>query len=182
MKYRAVYQLKQNGNTYEVVSVYPNDSNVVTTTGQKFLVDDLDMLVWRLMSTGVDISYFWKNDLINRPIPTTTEIPISSYDGIDRKAFVHSLNVDYSNTRFRYNTVVRHFDENGDHITDENYDDVFVSRIVDNSQTVDDGQGNQVPEYSFFFAIMQSGAYTLSELQDMRISIMDFNGVYDGIY
>jgi len=180
MKYRAVYQPKlSEPEALEVVSVYENDSNVITTTGQKFLVDDLDDLLDKLASLGVDVSFFWKNAITSRINPVRPEIDISNHpldNNITRKAFVWRTNSDYTNKRTVFCVIIRHF-ISGVHDT-ATYDDAFVTALLDNNETVDDGQGNQVPEYDFLFSIVDSKAFSLFELENARISIMDGNDLF----
>lgn len=188
MKYRAVYQSKLDKPTFnEVVSAYENDSNVITTTGQKFMVDEIDDLIWKLSSNGVDFSLMWVEEIASRITPNRQEIDISDHPTIPdlkRKVSVYGTNADYTNSRFRYNTLLRHFDDQGNHVVDivNEVDDVFVSRIVDNSIMVDDGQGGQIGEYNYFFQILESGLYTLIQLENARIPIMDANGIFNDIY
>lgn len=117
MKYRAVYQPKSNSDELEVVSVYPNDSNVITTTGQRFMVDDLKKLIRKLRSDGVDVSYFWKNG-ITAPIepsnPSDIEVDISNhpqYPQVKRKAFVLNLgfSLEGGDEDITFTVLVRHF-------------------------------------------------------------------------
>ena len=183
MKYRAVYQPKTNQSSLEVVAAYENDSNVITTTGQTFLVDEVDSLIWKLSSTGVDFSFMWKNGIIGRVQPVRPEIDISDHPNVadvKRKVSVYGTNPDYNNERFRFNVLVRHFDSQGTHLVGQDIDDVFVSRIVDNSQDVDDGQGGQIGEYDFFYQAIQT--IPLPTLEDGRIPIMDANGIFNDIY
>lgn len=181
IKYRAVFQPKNGSEiNMEVVSIYENDSNVVTTTGQKFLVNTITNLMRSLASDGVDISMFWRDGFADNPIPQNTEIEISDHpedSNVKRKASVYSIAPFYTEKEFRYNLLIRHFDAEGNHITDQTYNDEFVSRIVDNSIAVPDGQGGEIGEYDFFYNLLESGSFTLIQLQDMRISIMDEEGL-----
>lgn len=180
MKYRAIYQEKTNqAGFYEVVSAFENDSNVITTTGQKFMVDELEDLVWKLSSNGVDISFMWKNGMIPRIVPFRNEIQISPcpLDGaITRKSFVHETNTRYSSKQTHFNVVVRHFDRNGDHIIDP-YDDILVNRILDNNEIVNI-DGHDWGEWDYMYHLVVNDIATQISLEDQRITIMDQNGVF----
>lgn len=174
MKYRAVYQQKNNNpELLEVVSAFPNDSNVVTTTGQKFMVDELEDLVWNLSSNGVDISFMWENNIIPRILPFRSEILISDCPlnpEITRKAFVHETNTRYSSKQTQFVVIVRHF-INGVHDTSE-YDDIFVTRILDNTEEID-VDGNFIGEWDYMYDLVLNGTATIQYLEDQRILIMD---------
>lgn len=181
MKYRTVYTDDEQQGKY-VVTSSPNNENSVTTSNENFIIDTLDNTVIRLAAWGVDISYFWKTGLYPRIEPgESEEIDISDYNGVARKAFIYGLTVDYPAKQARFNTIVRHFDGNGDHITTP-YDDEFVSRILNNDEIVQDGQGNDIGEFDYLYQIIESKTYSIFEIQAARVPILDAAGVFDLIY
>lgn len=175
MNYRTVF------NDKEVLTSIVNDNNTVTSSNEKFIIDTISNTILRLSSLGVDVSYFWKNKLIDRFEPSDTQIDISDHptDGVyKRKAFVQSLSIDYSSNgkQFVFNVVVRHF-LNGIYDNSE-HDDVFVTSHISN-----DKLENGTPAFDFFYGVIKSGAYTLPALQDMRITHMDqVENRFDTIY
>jgi hypothetical protein len=181
--YRTVY--RDQDNDRKVLTSIVNDNTTVTTSNEKFIIDTIQSTIDKLSSWGIDVSYFWKHDLADHINPASGwELDISNHPSnanVTRKAFVDKLAIDYSENYFRINIIVRHFID-GVHQTDENYDDEYVSRIVDNSVLVDDGQGGQIGEYDFFFQLVNAGTFTLFELQQARIPIMDSNNIFDNIY
>lgn len=182
MKYRAVYQEDETG--FKVVTAYENDSNVITTTGQKFMVDDLEDLMWKLSSNGVDISYFWKEGLSSRIIPFREEIDISNCpldDSVTRTAFVHETNTRYSSKETHFNVVVRHFKEGVycNPLIDPSftYDDIMINRILDNTTKVD-VDGEDIGEWDYLFHLVDTAAYTQPFLENRRIVLLDERGSF----
>lgn len=172
MEYRTTY------NDQRVIVSVPNDANSITHSNDKFIIDTITDTILKLASLGVDVSYFWQEDLAGRFEPYDTEVPISNHpinDSYERKAFVQSLSVDYSRKQFVFNVVVRHFkDGNYDNTV---HDDVFVSTLIDNN-TLE----NDTPAFDFFYGVIKSGQYSLPQLQDLRIGVMDQNGRFQNIY
>ena len=178
MKYRAVYKNAEHGAPapFELIYLAPNESNVITETGQKFLVDELDTLIWQLSGMGVDVSKAWRERAIDR-FDNDDLVDISSLveEGVSRKACPLSVSIDYPSRRFRYNIIVKHYISGAyDNVFK---DDVFVSRIVDNSADIEG-----VPEFDYFYNMLESKAIGMLELQRARIQVMDANGIFDNIY
>lgn len=187
MKYRAVFQPKnKRPNRNEVVSIYPNDSNVITTTGQKFMVDDLESLLWKLSANGVDISMFWVQGIVDRIEPFRTEIDISACPldaSVNRKVFVHETNTRYSTQQTYFNLVVRHY-QNGVYKNPSldpsfEFDDIFVNCVLDNTETVEDSQGVLQGEWDYMWYLVRNGIETQPYLEDAQIAVLDSNGVFN---
>lgn len=175
--YRTVYT--DNPNDRKVLTSVINDNNTVTSSIHKFIIDEKNPSRDRMFLWGVDPSHLWKNDISDHYEPNVDdEIQISDADfegqTYNRKAsgYISEL----PGSQFRFNILIRHFLD-GVHQKDGIIDDRMVSRIIDNSQTVDDGQGNQVPEYDFFKAIVESGQVGFFSLKKAQILQLDQGGV-----
>ncbi len=184
MRIRAIYQPKANDLTkMEVVSAYPNDTNVVTTTGQEFAVGEGLRLAKTLSAEGIDFSLLWKNEFIDRISPNGTEIEIDACpldNQYTRKVFPFAIPVDLNGNSFYFNVIVRHF-INGHHSTDP-YDDIFVTTLVDNSRTIIGApQGYEgMGEYEAFKKMLRdNNGLGIEEIADIRIPFMQSNGRFN---
>jgi len=175
MEYRTVYTDKK------VIESVPNDNFTVTGSLQKFMIDTIPETIIRLAGWGINVSFLWKNGLADRLLPSAVspEVAISAHPlnaEISRKVFVHSLTVDQANSQFRLNVIVRHFDEDGNHLIDGDYDDELASILIDNSKLVEG-----IGEFDYFVSLVNQGA-NLFQLQPIHIGIMDSNGRFNDIY
>lgn len=168
MKYRIVH------NGEKVIECVEHSLNTVTSTPNEnnFIIDTLDNAVEQLTGKGIDISFLWKNGIIDRITPENVEVDISDHPteaNVKRKVFIHSMPVLQNKKAFWLNIIVRHFDLNGNHIP-ETQDDEWFSTYVDNSTQVD-GQG----EFDYFRALVDAGT-SIFYLQSAQIPTMDNNG------
>jgi len=179
-KYRTVYQ--DDADNRRVLTSVVNDDNTVTSSQHKFIIDESNPSRDRLFLWGVDPAHLWENTIADRYLPNEEdEIDISSaeVDGVTYERKASGYISELPGSQFRFNILIRHFLE-GSHHT-EGVDDRLVSRIIDNSQTVDDGTGNQVPEYDYFKQIIESGAIGFFSLKKAQITELDGEGVLDVI-
>lgn len=182
MKYRAIYQDKiNNPGIQEVVSVYENDSNVITTTGQNFMVDELEVLIDKLSYLGVDISFFWKNNISSRKTPSnlSVEIDITNHPNdplTRRKVFVDKLSIDQTKKILFLICIVRHFDSDGNHDI-VNYDDEFVALPADNNTIV-----NYMGEFDYFVDLINNQGANIFDIQIQNITSLDSQGRFNNIY
>lgn len=171
MTYRTVY------NDEKVLTSVENNEITVTSSLEEFIIDTIPNTIDRLASQGVDVSYFWKNGQSPRIQPVRDEISISDHPtipGIQRKAFVWRTNTDYTHKKTFFCVIVRHFIE-GEHVPLV-HEDLFVSAVLTNDKNVDNGAGVMVGEYDYLYSVVNSKAYSLFELEDMRVSILDQEG------
>ncbi len=177
MEYRVIYNLNK------IIDCVQNEQATETVTkftNYRWIIDTLENSFNRLSSWGVDVSYFWKNDFIDRIVPSdiTPEIDISDFPSdptIKRKVFVYGMSIDQIKKQFRLNIVVRHFDVNGNHVTDV-YDDGFYSSLATNGKLV-----GGVGEFDYFVGLINQGA-NMFQLQAANIPIIDSNGGFNNIY
>lgn len=173
MEYRTVY-----GNS-KVISSVVNDDKSITYSKDKFIIDEQNPSRDRMFLWGVDPSYLWENDISDRYNPDPEdEVPITSAEinGLTYERKASGYLSELPGNQFRFNILVRHF-LNGQYYHDEFMDDYMVSRIIDNSQTVDDGQGNQVPEYAYFKSLIESGSIGFFSLKKANILQLDSLGL-----
>lgn len=149
---------------------YPGDGlyNVQTTIAQA---------IEQLTATGIDISFFWKQGLINQIEPDGAEVAISPHpsdENVKRKVFVYGMPVEQNERYFRLNLIIRHFNSEGVHIPDQ-YDDMFYSSLADNSKLV---ESEGIGEYDYFKSLVDAGA-NLFNLQVAQIPVMDILGRFN---
>jgi hypothetical protein len=175
MEYRTVY------TDQKVLTTVVNDSDTVTSSLSKFIIDTIPQTIARLAAWGVDISYFWKNDLSDRLLPSTVspEIAISDHptlQEVKRKAFVWGMSIDQVKKEFRLNLIIRHFDAEGNY-TPEIVDDAFYSSLANNDKIIAPGVG----EFDYFVILINQGA-NMFTLQETNIPILDGNGRFNNLY
>lgn len=175
MEFRTVY------NSQKVIECVEHTEQNVTGSTSKFIIDTIENTIIRLAAWGVNVSFFWKNNLAPRfeatsvsPLIDISNHPLNSE--ITRKVIVHSLTINQAEESFRMNCIVKHFDAEGNHITDQNYDDELSTILIDNSKLVDG-----VGEFDWFVGAINQGA-NLFQLQPAHIAIMDGNNRFDDIY
>ncbi len=166
MEYRIVHR---DGKVIECVE--HTDLNVTGSTA-KFVIDEMDDAISQLTGKGIDISFLWKNGHISRIAPIGQEVAISDHpsdSNIKRKVFIHSMPVLQNESAFWLNIIVRHFDSEGNHISDTQ-EDVWFSTKVDNSELI-----GEVGEFDYFKGLVDQGA-SIFALQLAQIPVMDSNG------
>lgn len=190
---RVIYQAKLNNpSQMEVVSAYPNQSDVITRTLQRSIVADKDEIPVMLGNKGIDFSYLWKSHgvvngselegnigtepIINRidpkgPLFDIDPCPLD--ETYTRKVFVFGFNVQQNEKGFWFNLIVRHY-KDGVYTIDP-YDDIWVPTWVDNTKTVPGT--DDMGEYDFFIDMLKSNnSIGIEELQGLRIPVMQANG------
>lgn len=171
MNYRTVH------DGQKVLTSIVQDSNTVTSSNEQFCIDTIERTMKQLAGDGINISYFWKNGLVGRPVPDGQEVAISPHpndSNVKRKVFVHSMPVDQNSRSFRLNLIIRHFDQDDNHIPDQ-HEDLFYSSLADENKIV---QPEGVGEYTYFQNLINGGA-NMFDLQVGQIPIMDILGRFN---
>lgn len=175
MKFRAVH----NGTS--IITVVEHTINTVTSTPDEnnFMIETMPNLIRSLAADGIDISYFWKNDLSERIYPIGEEVAISDHpldSNIKRKLFIHSMPVLQNENNFLLNIIIRHFtteEVEGEtietHVTAP-YDDTWFSTLVDDSELA-----GEVGEFTYFKSLVDQGM-SIFALQLAQIPQMDAVG------
>ncbi len=172
MEYRTIYIDDR------VIESVINDSNSITHSNEKFIIDTIPNTITLLSSNGVNISYFWKNGLTPRktengyPLIDISNHPVD--DNVKRKVMVDSFFVDYDNHILQFNLVIKHY-INGEYSYDP-YNDEWKGSEITNLTEIEG-----TPEFDYFYNLLNTGI-PLGPLQAVHVGLMDNESKFNDIY
>lgn len=179
----------------EVVNLEEYDSNKNYNNNASKIIGSIEDVFNQSLEVGLNISIFWKTGKIKniKPSEKKLEIEISDHptlQNIKRKAFVHRLDINYSEQKFVFGTVVRHYNKDtGEHIKNQELDDEYYTSKADNKTVLFYNgdinssllQSKPVKEYDYYVNLINN-SNNIFDMQIQGIQLLDLNKRFDEIY